>query len=136
MSAAIDQGIYETLRDDAGVNAIVAGAVYPEQAAEEVTGPYVVYALGESEKPRSLTGAVLSERHRYMIGCHHDTYDGAQALATAVYEAFGGDQAATRTLGGTPCIVMWDESPMQKRKLPGQDQARQAVELDLIVLVK
>ncbi len=136
MSIAIDQGIYETLRDNAGVAALVAGRIYPGSAPEEAASPYIVYALTESDEPRSLDGSVRYRRFRYTIACHDDVYDDVVAVVDAVYAAFGGDNATTKTFGPFTCVCRWDEAPSNKRKSPDVDRLRNAGELDLWVMVK
>lgn len=79
--------MWVTLRDDAGVSAIVGGRVWPV-VAEGGTGgtPYVWFEVSSGPSEYTKDG-LAGDQHTVIVGCVAKQYEDAADLAQAVREA-------------------------------------------------
>lgn len=90
-----EERLYTLLTEDAAVNAVVAGRVYPVRMpeAEGATLPAIVYTRISGGQVSSVRGGSGLENPRVQVDCWATTYAGAKGLATAVREAMDGGGA-------------------------------------------
>jgi len=88
---SIEQTLYTTLTNDAGVSALIGTKVYPSLAPESVSNPVISYNLVSGVPISTIPGTGNAVRKRIQINCHADTYAEAKALAAAVIAALEGD---------------------------------------------
>ncbi len=80
--------LYDTLRNDAGVTAIVDDRIYSDSSPEDVAVPCLVIArVGSAEFARNLAGGVFAERVAQEVYCAATTRSAAEALCDAVVAA-------------------------------------------------
>jgi hypothetical protein len=82
--------VYTLLKDAAGVAALVAGRVYPLQAPQNATAPFIVYQRISSRRVRSVDGPSGLAQPRIQVDAYAATYAGAKALASAIRTALDG----------------------------------------------
>jgi len=90
--------LYATLNADAGVRAIVGentspqhSRIYPNLAPESADKPLISFNVVAGSRFSTIKGVDDMERSLIQISCHENTYEGAQALADAVYDALEGN---------------------------------------------
>ena len=90
--------IYALLNPVAGIQSIVglstspqSSKIYPGVAPESVALPLIEYSLVGETKISTIDGMDNEGNERIQISCHALTYDGANALADAVYAAREGN---------------------------------------------
>jgi len=89
--------VYALLNPIAGIQALVgtgtspqSSRIYPGVAPESATLPYIE-CHGTDEPISTLSGVGDPHREDIQFSCYATTYDGAQALATAVHAALQGN---------------------------------------------
>lgn len=99
----IEQGIYERLRDDMAVAALVAGRVFPVQIPESPAydkshTPCVVFLLNSEARTQTVCDASSSVDGTYQIDSISKSYFEAKAIAAAVRFCLN---SFTGLMGGT-----------------------------------
>ena len=80
---SIESTLYDTLRNAAGVSALVSTRIYPQIAPDNAATPYVTYQVIVGTAHNKLVGAPGSERKIIQVNCISNTYSGAKAIAEA-----------------------------------------------------
>ncbi len=134
---SLETGLRDRLLANPAVVALVGAEVYPHDAPEYATFPYITYHMVSDEKPRNVNaGTVRYKRYTYEIGVFGVVYDDVEALADVVWAAFGGDGNLETTLDGVAVILSWDDSPTHKARFEGPDFSRDYILFDLDIKVK
>ncbi len=131
----LESGLRNYFLDDSDVLETIGQRMFPHEAPENATRPYLAFRLTQDEEPRDLSGNVLSKKLGYEIACCDSTFDGAKALSTFVKDAIPAAGVQTN-LDGTDVIMFWDKSPENDGHVTAQDKIRYQVLLDLMILVK
>lgn len=84
----VNDAIYYILSNAAGVTAITSTRIYPLQAPQNVTRPYITYQRISTERDGSLDGPNGLVSASVQVDCWATTNDAARALADAVRLAF------------------------------------------------
>lgn len=100
----IEQGIFERLRDDAGLSPLVAGRVFPvlipqSRAHDESATPCVVFLLIHEARTLTVCDASSSVEGTYQIDSISRSYFEAKEIAQAVRLCLN---SFTGLMGGTP----------------------------------
>lgn len=100
----IEQGIYERLRDDAAIAALVSGRVFPvlipeSRAHGESATPCVVFTLNHQARSLTVCDASSSVEGTYQIDSVSQSYFEAKEIADAVRLSLN---SFTGPMGGTP----------------------------------
>jgi len=77
------------LAADAGVTALVSARLFPNKLPQATTLPAVVLSVISDVPSESLDGFVGLRRARLQVDAYDRTYDGAQALADAIFAVLG-----------------------------------------------
>lgn len=76
--------VYSLLKNDAGVNALVSGRVYPLVAPQNVAKPYVTYQVVSGLKFQCMGGQIYQGDFRFQIDVWSTTYSNVKAISEAV----------------------------------------------------
>jgi len=87
---SIESTLYDTLRNDASVAAIVSTRIFPNLAPQNAAVPYVTYQLISTVPHNLLKGAAPSERKVFQVNCISNTYLQAKSIAEAAKTAING----------------------------------------------
>lgn len=82
--------VYNLLKNDAGVNALVGGRIYPLVAPQNVVRPYMTYRVISGLKIQCMGGEIYQGDYRFQIDVWSETYSSAKATSTAVKSALVG----------------------------------------------
>ncbi len=107
MAADIEAALVGFLKADAGVSALVANRIYPENAIEKAGYPRIVYSLSGTDEQRSTKGSADQPNQTFEVDCYAEGSAGAggnaaaKALAEAVQDATGAvaDGQALKSFG-------------------------------------
>ena len=80
---SIESTLYDTLRNNAGVAALVSTRIYPLVAPDNAAVPFIVYQLITGMAHNQLVGAPGSERKVLQVSCVANSYTAAKAIAVA-----------------------------------------------------
>lgn len=80
----IEQTIYQTLRDHAGLAALISGRAYPSILPQGATLPCVAFSRISTAHENDLDGHAGLDNLRVQVDCYASTFDGARALAAQV----------------------------------------------------
>ena len=80
----IETDLYDLLRNNAGVSAIVGTKIYPHLAEEGTAAPFITYVMVVGTPFNIISGTTALEKKRIQVNCWSDSYAGAQTLAEAV----------------------------------------------------
>lgn len=90
--------LYALLNPVAGIQSLVglgtspqSSRIYPGVAPESAALPLIEYNMVGETKISTIAGVGDPANERVQISCHAATYDGANALADAVYAALEGN---------------------------------------------
>jgi hypothetical protein len=90
--------IYALLNPDSAIQALVglgtspqSSKIYPGVAAQTVDLPLIEYNMVGETKISTIAGVGDPANERVQISCHADTYDEANTLADAVFDALEGN---------------------------------------------
>ncbi len=96
----IESTLYSVLVADADVIALVGngdspvtGRIYPQEAPEDITKPYVVYSVITSTNPQTFSGLSTLENARVQVDVYADTYGGSRVLMGHVKDAIDENMA-------------------------------------------
>lgn len=81
---SLEGKIYSKLIADAGVNALIAGRIYPNVAPQGAIKPYVVCRYAGANWVHDLIGFSNLERATMELQCYADSYGAAKVLAGKV----------------------------------------------------
>ena len=84
---SIETTLYNTLRNNAGVEALVSTRIYPLVAPDNAATPYITYQVIVGTAHNKLASAPDSERKIIQINCISNTYTNAKAIAEACKSA-------------------------------------------------
>lgn len=90
MPLSIEQALYKELVATAGVVALVGTRVYPVQAPQGTSLPYVTYEVLRAHPIQEHSGSGGLNGLRISYLCHAPTYAGAKGIAAAIRAAFEG----------------------------------------------
>jgi len=91
-----EQTLYSTLKNDAGVSALVGTRIYPLLLPQNPTYPAITYQRISTRPVMTRTGNGL-DFVRMQIDCYADSYSGVKALAAAVEAALSTDYELGKT---------------------------------------
>lgn len=86
--------VYKLLKNDAGVNALVGGRIYPMVAPQNVVRPYMTYRVVAGLKYQCIGGEIYQASYRFQIDAWSETYSNVKAISTAVKSALVGFMAS------------------------------------------
>ena len=101
----IHEALFSRLSGVAGVTTLVGSSpcrIYPDEAPQKPTLPYVVYFRVGSERPHAMVADTTIRRARFQFNCYASKSDDARALADAVI-------AALSRYSGTQATVVIDD---------------------------
>lgn len=87
---SIQSALYEHLKDDSGISAIVGDKVYPLVASGDDSPPYITFQLITRRHEHDLGAASGLARTRIQVNCWESTAALAEALADTVRESLDG----------------------------------------------
>lgn len=112
----IHEALYARLKAVSGVTDLVGDRIYPDQAPEPPTAPFIVFEIDDDTAPAHAMSTDASLRRAFTrLYCFAVTGDAARALATAVI-------AALRRYAGTSASVVVDDCYLQGDR-PADDDA-------------
>lgn len=79
--------VYDALRTDAGVAALVGTRIYPDAIAEGEALPAIVYSRVATEPTITIDGSIHNERVAMHIECWAMTREAAENIANAAINA-------------------------------------------------
>lgn len=86
-SAALQEALFQILRDDAAVQALVGTAVYDEVPPGPVRGTFISLGLGEVRDLSDVTGAMAEHSVGVSIISDNEGFAVAKSVAAAVSDA-------------------------------------------------
>ena len=132
---ALKDSLYEHLTDNAGVSAIVGTQVYPHLAPQNVSRPYITFALISSTRYPHLAAASGVVSQRIQINCWSNTDLGADTLGNAVRASLDGfnDTMGTTSTTDVRRVFLDDESDAFEQPTDGREQGLYCVQQDYII---
>lgn len=100
----IDSAIYAKLAGNAAVAAIVGTAIYPVQAPQNASPPWIRWQRISRTTDRALDRAESVVETRVQFDCIGDTYPASRALAEAVRQALQDWNSATAGIEDAACV--------------------------------
>ena len=88
---SIETDLYDTLKSDAGVSALIGAKIWPHIADEGTAAPFLTYQMVVGTPYNIISRTTALEKKRIQINCWSDSYAGAQTLAEAVKTALNSD---------------------------------------------
>lgn len=82
--------VYELLKNDTGVKALINARVYPLVAPQNVTKPYITYRVVTGLKIQCLGGQIFQGDYRMQLDCFGTSYASVKAISQAVKSALVG----------------------------------------------
>ena len=86
--------VYNLLKNDSGVKALINERVYPLVAPQNVTKPYITYRVINGLKIQCLGGQIYQGDYRMQLDCFALTYSNAKAISKAVKDCLIGFMAS------------------------------------------
>lgn len=86
----IESDLYNHLKNDAGVSALVVTRIYPLKAPQDVQTPYLVYNEIIGQQNQCIGGGIYQEDVRFQIDCWSMKYSEIKQLKEAVTSALIG----------------------------------------------
>lgn len=83
----VEQYVFELLRDDAALNAIVGGKIQAVVARENVRPPYVVYLIEGKQQISTLCGPINAWTGTLVVHCLDSDYTRVKDLEAAALSA-------------------------------------------------
>lgn len=91
----IESDLYNHLKDNADVSALVGSRIYPLKAPQDVQTPYLVYNEINGTKDQCIEGGVFQERVRFQVDCWSTKYSEIKQLKEKVVNALIGFKASS-----------------------------------------
>lgn len=131
----LKDSLYEHLKDDSGVSAIVGTRIYPHLAPQDASRPYITYALISSVRRPHMVAASGVVSQRIQINCWGDTDLGADTLGNAAREALDGFRGTMGTDIETDVrrVFLDEESDAFEGPTDGREQGIYCVQQDYII---
>jgi len=85
-----EQEVFKLLKNDAGVNALVSGRVYPIVAPQNVAKPFMTYQVITGIKIQCMGGEIYKGDYRMQLNCYGLTYSNVKAIGQAVKSSLVG----------------------------------------------
>lgn len=130
----IEQALYAHLTAAPALAALVGTRVYPDQAEEGATLPYLVYEQAEQERLRTLTGHVSLARwgmHLEIVAVSKSSAKAVRNAVLASLEDFRGT-LGTGTLQAAGAFVEGEESGAEPpQHAEGQGEYRWGLDLSI-----
>lgn len=82
--------VYQLLKNDSGVNALVNGRIYPLVAPQNVQIPYMTYQVVSGLKLQCMGGNIYQGNFRFQINVWGTSYSQVKAISEAVKNALVG----------------------------------------------
>jgi len=73
--------LYSAITGHAGLTALVGTRLYPNEAPQDPTLPFIVYYEFATPREQALTGAIAVSKPRIQYSIYDETYAGALAVA-------------------------------------------------------
>lgn len=86
----IESDLYNHLKNDANVSALVATRIYPLKAPQDVQTPYLIYNEIIGKQKQCIEGGVYQEEIRFQVDCWSMKYSEIKQLKEAVTSALIG----------------------------------------------
>ena len=86
--------VYNLLKNDSGVKALINERVYPLVAQQNVTKPYITYRVINGLKIQCLGGQIYQGDYRMQLDCYALTYPNVKAISQAVKNCLIGFMAS------------------------------------------
>ncbi|RMD51893.1 DUF3168 domain-containing protein [Candidatus Parcubacteria bacterium] len=86
----IEYGLYNKLKNDAGINALVSGRVYPLRLPQQPTLPAITYQRISTVRLQQLGGVTNNARVRFQIDSFAETFNEIKDIAAAIRAALDG----------------------------------------------
>lgn len=96
----IEEALYEHLKTNAGVSALVGSRIYPIEAPQEATQPYIVYQRISGPRLRSHGGPSGLAHPRFQFTGVAATYPSLRSVMNALRAAFDGFRGVMGGGGG------------------------------------
>lgn len=112
MTESLETALVRYLEANPGVNALVAGRIYPLQLPERVTLPAIRYQRVSTSPVVAHTGFSELERARVQLSVHAATYEEAAGVVRALRRALDGKGELFGT--GTSCFVINDVADFEE----------------------
>ena len=85
-----EKKVYELLKNDTGVKALIDGRVYHLVAPQNVQKPYMIYRVITGLKIQCLGGQIFQGDYRMQLDCFGTSYASVKAISQAVESALVG----------------------------------------------
>lgn len=76
--------VYELLKNDIGIKALINARVYPLVAPQNVQKPYITYRVVTGLKIQCLGGQIFQGDYRMQLDCFGASYANVKAISKAV----------------------------------------------------
>lgn len=86
--------VYNLLKNDSGVKALINERVYPLVAPQNVTKPYITYRVVTGLKIQCLGGQIFQGDYRMQLDCFGTSYASVKAISQAVKNCLIGFMAS------------------------------------------
>ena len=104
-----------TLLNVSGVNALVAGRIYPVVAPQGTAGDFIVWRRIGGDPLAVMSGAGISRQYvNVQVDCLADTYDAADAIADAVRAAIKAGSSTLKGIARVP-LDLYEQETRQFR---------------------
>ena len=113
------EGLYLLLKADSGVQTQLGtpgtrsdqnSGIFPVQAPEECTMPYIVYQQVGADQVISFAGVNRTQEARFRFSCYATTYLGAKNLVKALKNVMNGLLTTLPDSEATPVMGAWLET--------------------------
>lgn len=79
-----ESDVYMLLKDDATLNSLISGRIYPLAATENVQVPYMTYQVITGLKIQCMGGEIYQGDYRFQINVWGTTYSNVKDISEAV----------------------------------------------------
>lgn len=76
--------VYSLLKNNATLNTLISGRIYPLVAPQNVVKPYITYRVIAGKKIQCLGGKIFKGDYRMQLDCFALSYSNAKAISQAV----------------------------------------------------
>ncbi len=86
--------VYELLKNDTGVKALINARVYPLVAPQNTAKPYITYRVVAGLKIQTMKGDIFQGSYRMQLDCYGTSYASVKAISQAVKSCLVGFMAS------------------------------------------